>query len=161
MEAPARDKHRDRRHPRAARCLGKCRQAERQRGARITRNPCASDIDPVPISWLWHRTAIGKQTLIAADVGLGKSQLTALRRRAAIPRAFGKVPRAVPAPENQKSSRTATPKLRGLSPRCAPRPVLVPGAKSHRLLARQALHKRRQVALIQSRLRVGLSPSSG
>jgi hypothetical protein len=38
----------------------------------------ASEIEPVPISWLWpDRIAIGKQTLIAGDPGLGKSQLTA------------------------------------------------------------------------------------
>jgi hypothetical protein len=38
----------------------------------------ASEIEPVPTSWLWPgRIAIGKQTLIAGDVGLGKSQLTA------------------------------------------------------------------------------------
>jgi putative DNA primase/helicase len=38
----------------------------------------ASEIEPTRISWLWpDRIAIGKQTLIAGDVGLGKSQLTA------------------------------------------------------------------------------------
>jgi hypothetical protein len=39
---------------------------------------CASEIEPEPITWLWpNRIAIGKQTLIAGDPGLGKSQLTA------------------------------------------------------------------------------------
>jgi len=38
----------------------------------------ASEIEAKPISWLWpNRIAIGKQTLIAGDPGLGKSQLTA------------------------------------------------------------------------------------
>jgi putative DNA primase/helicase len=37
----------------------------------------ASDIQAQPITWLWpNRIAIGKQTLIAGDPGLGKSQLT-------------------------------------------------------------------------------------
>jgi hypothetical protein len=39
---------------------------------------CASEIEPEPITWLWpNRIAIGKQTLIAGNPGLGKSQLTA------------------------------------------------------------------------------------
>jgi putative DNA primase/helicase len=38
----------------------------------------ASDIEAEPITWLWpNRIALGKQTLIAGDPGLGKSQLTA------------------------------------------------------------------------------------
>ena len=38
----------------------------------------ASDIKALPVTWLWpSRIAIGKQTLIAGDPGLGKSQLTA------------------------------------------------------------------------------------
>jgi putative DNA primase/helicase len=38
----------------------------------------ASDIKAQPITWLWpNRIAIGKQTLVAGDPGLGKSQLTA------------------------------------------------------------------------------------
>jgi putative DNA primase/helicase len=38
----------------------------------------ASEIEAKPITWLWpNRIAIGKQTLIAGDPGLGKSQLTA------------------------------------------------------------------------------------
>jgi putative DNA primase/helicase len=37
----------------------------------------ASDIQAQPITWLWpNRIAIGKQTLIAGDPGVGKSQLT-------------------------------------------------------------------------------------
>ena len=37
----------------------------------------ASEIEPEPISWLWPgRIAIGKQTLIAGEPGLGKSQLS-------------------------------------------------------------------------------------
>jgi len=37
----------------------------------------ASDIRPEAIRWLWpHRIAIGKQTLLAGEPGLGKSQLT-------------------------------------------------------------------------------------
>jgi AAA domain len=37
---------------------------------------CAADIIPEPIQWLWPgRIAIGKQTLIAGEPGLGKSQL--------------------------------------------------------------------------------------
>lgn len=38
----------------------------------------ASDITPEPIEWLWpSRIAIGKQTMIVGEPGLGKSQLTA------------------------------------------------------------------------------------
>jgi putative DNA primase/helicase len=38
----------------------------------------ASEIEAQPIKWLWpNRIAIGKQTLIAGDPGLGKSQLAA------------------------------------------------------------------------------------
>jgi putative DNA primase/helicase len=38
----------------------------------------AADIKAQPVTWLWpSRIAIGKQTLIAGDPGLGKSQLTA------------------------------------------------------------------------------------
>jgi putative DNA primase/helicase len=37
---------------------------------------CAANIVPKPIEWLWHgRVAIGKQTLIAGEAGLGKSQV--------------------------------------------------------------------------------------
>ncbi len=37
---------------------------------------CAADIFPQPIEWLWPwRVAIGKQTLIAGEAGLGKSQI--------------------------------------------------------------------------------------
>jgi putative DNA primase/helicase len=37
----------------------------------------ASDITPEPVEWLWPgRIAIGKQTLIAGEAGLGKSQVT-------------------------------------------------------------------------------------
>ncbi len=37
----------------------------------------ASDIHPEPIRWLWPgRIAIGKQTILAGEPGLGKSQLT-------------------------------------------------------------------------------------
>ena len=37
----------------------------------------SSDITPVPISWLWPgRIAIGKQTIVAGEPGLGKSQLS-------------------------------------------------------------------------------------
>ena len=37
----------------------------------------ASEIEPEPISWLWPgRIAVGKQTLIAGEPGLGKSQLS-------------------------------------------------------------------------------------
>ncbi len=37
----------------------------------------ASEITPRPISWLWPgRIALGKQTIIAGEPGLGKSQLT-------------------------------------------------------------------------------------
>jgi hypothetical protein len=40
----------------------------------------ASEIQAQPIDWLWpNRIAIGKQTLIAGDPGLGKSQLTAFQ----------------------------------------------------------------------------------
>jgi AAA domain len=39
---------------------------------------CAADIEPEPIEWLWlDRIAVGKQTIIAGEPGLGKSQLTA------------------------------------------------------------------------------------
>jgi hypothetical protein len=38
----------------------------------------ASEITPEPIEWLWpSRVAIGKQTMIVGEPGLGKSQLTA------------------------------------------------------------------------------------
>jgi hypothetical protein len=53
------------------------------RGSIAACGPCAvrrrvSDVEPVPISWLWpSRIAIGKVTMIAGDPGLGKSQLTA------------------------------------------------------------------------------------
>jgi hypothetical protein len=37
---------------------------------------CAADISPEPVQWLWRgRIAIGKQTLIAGEAGLGKSQV--------------------------------------------------------------------------------------
>lgn len=37
---------------------------------------CAANIVPKPIEWLWPgRVAIGKQTLIAGEAGLGKSQI--------------------------------------------------------------------------------------
>jgi putative DNA primase/helicase len=37
---------------------------------------CAASITPKPIEWLWPgRVAIGKQTLIAGEAGLGKSQI--------------------------------------------------------------------------------------
>jgi RecA-family ATPase len=37
---------------------------------------CAASITPKPIRWLWQgRIAIGKQTLIAGEAGLGKSQI--------------------------------------------------------------------------------------
>jgi RecA-family ATPase len=37
---------------------------------------CAGDIVPKPIEWLWPgRVAVGKQTLIAGEAGLGKSQI--------------------------------------------------------------------------------------
>ena len=37
---------------------------------------CAGNIVPKPIEWLWRgRVAIGKQTLIAGEAGLGKSQI--------------------------------------------------------------------------------------
>jgi len=37
---------------------------------------CAADITPQPVEWLWPgRVAIGKQTLIAGEAGLGKSQI--------------------------------------------------------------------------------------
>jgi hypothetical protein len=37
----------------------------------------ASDIEPIPVRWLWeNRVAIGKVTIIAGEPGLGKSQLT-------------------------------------------------------------------------------------
>src|SRR4029077_3424108 len=36
----------------------------------------ASEIEPQPVVWLWpSRIAIGKQTLIAGEPGLGKSQI--------------------------------------------------------------------------------------
>src|SRR5215469_15006276 len=38
----------------------------------------ASEITPEPIEWLWpSRMAIGKQTMVVGEPGLGKSQLTA------------------------------------------------------------------------------------
>lgn len=37
---------------------------------------CAADIAPEPVEWLWPgRVAIGKQTLLAGEAGLGKSQV--------------------------------------------------------------------------------------
>jgi putative DNA primase/helicase len=37
---------------------------------------CAADIEPESIEWLWpRRVAIGKQTLIAGEAGLGKTQV--------------------------------------------------------------------------------------
>src|SRR5262249_32141174 len=37
---------------------------------------CAANITPEPVEWLWPgRVAIGKQTLIAGEPGLGKSQI--------------------------------------------------------------------------------------
>jgi putative DNA primase/helicase len=37
---------------------------------------CAANIVPKPVEWLWPgRVAIGKQTLIAGEAGLGKSQI--------------------------------------------------------------------------------------
>jgi len=37
---------------------------------------CAADVEPEPVEWLWPgRVAIGKQTLIVGEAGLGKSQL--------------------------------------------------------------------------------------
>jgi hypothetical protein len=39
---------------------------------------CAADVTPEPVEWLWPgRIAIGKQTLVAGEAGLGKSQLMA------------------------------------------------------------------------------------
>ena len=39
---------------------------------------CMADIEPEKIEWLWPcRIAIGKQTLIGGEPGLGKSQITA------------------------------------------------------------------------------------
>ena len=38
---------------------------------------CATDILPEPVDWLWPgRVAIGKQTLLAGEAGLGKSQVS-------------------------------------------------------------------------------------
>src|SRR5215471_1558165 len=38
---------------------------------------CAANITPEPVEWLWPgRVAIGKQTLIAGEAGLGKSQVS-------------------------------------------------------------------------------------
>jgi putative DNA primase/helicase len=38
---------------------------------------CAADIVPEPVDWLWPgRVAIGKPTLLAGEVGLGKSQVS-------------------------------------------------------------------------------------
>ena len=46
------------------------------KGKALTR--CFSDIQSVPISWLWEgRIPLGKLTMIAGDPGLGKSLLTA------------------------------------------------------------------------------------
>ncbi len=46
------------------------------KGKALTR--CFSDIQSVPISWLWQgRIPLGKLTMIAGDPGLGKSLLTA------------------------------------------------------------------------------------
>jgi putative DNA primase/helicase len=37
---------------------------------------CAADVKPEPVSWLWAgRVALGKQTLLAGQPGLGKSQV--------------------------------------------------------------------------------------
>jgi hypothetical protein len=37
---------------------------------------CAADVSPEPVEWLWPgRIAVGKQTLIAGEAGLGKSQV--------------------------------------------------------------------------------------
>jgi putative DNA primase/helicase len=38
---------------------------------------CAADVTPEPVEWLWpRRIAIGKQTLVAGEPGLGKSQVS-------------------------------------------------------------------------------------
>src|SRR5262245_39796347 len=38
---------------------------------------CAADVTPEPVEWLWPgRIAIGKQTLVAGEPGLGKSQIS-------------------------------------------------------------------------------------
>ena len=38
---------------------------------------CAANVSPEPVEWLWPgRIAIGKQTLIAGEAGLGKSQVS-------------------------------------------------------------------------------------
>jgi putative DNA primase/helicase len=46
-------------------------------GAHVTLvSHCAANIMPTPVEWLWPgRVAIGKQTLIAGEAGLGKSQI--------------------------------------------------------------------------------------
>jgi putative DNA primase/helicase len=46
-------------------------------GAHVTLvSCCAANIIPKPVEWLWPgRVAIGKQTLIAGEAGLGKSQI--------------------------------------------------------------------------------------
>jgi len=45
-------------------------------GAGCTRHCGAADVEPEPVEWLWPgRVAIGKQTLIAGEAGLGKSQV--------------------------------------------------------------------------------------
>jgi RecA-family ATPase len=46
-------------------------------GAHVTLvSRCAANITPTPVEWLWPgRVAIGKQTLIAGEAGLGKSQI--------------------------------------------------------------------------------------
>jgi len=46
-------------------------------GAHVTLvSRCAANIMPTPVEWLWPgRVAIGKQTLIAGEAGLGKSQI--------------------------------------------------------------------------------------
>src|SRR6476469_6986026 len=59
---------------------------------------CAADIQPEPIEWVWPgRVAIGKQTLVAGEAGLGKSQVAiamaaAVTRGAAWPCDEGRAP---------------------------------------------------------------------
>jgi hypothetical protein len=48
---------------------------ERERGRQLIVE-CAADIPMRPVEWLWAgRIAMGKQTLVAGEAGLGKSQI--------------------------------------------------------------------------------------
>src|SRR5262252_3177824 len=54
-----------------------CQSADSKRPDPTLIAQCAADVTPEPVEWLWPgRIAIGKQTLVAGEPGLGKSQIS-------------------------------------------------------------------------------------